>query len=108
MLIKFENFGAFLFWLLRRENVLTRDILNEFYCKSERILLDSPSLERNWAQYIGRVLEKVVERLSNNKLQINWEREQWKKMQKYVPSFKLLQGCESAIGDDMQEMDQSK
>jgi hypothetical protein len=29
-------------------------------------------------------------------------------MQKYVPSFKLLQGCESAIGDDMQEMDQSK
>jgi hypothetical protein len=32
MLIKWEKFGAFLFWLLKRENILTGDILNEFYC----------------------------------------------------------------------------
>jgi hypothetical protein len=32
MLIKWENFGAFLFGLLRWENVLTGDAFNEFYC----------------------------------------------------------------------------
>jgi hypothetical protein len=32
MLIKYENFGAFLFWLLRQENFLTRDALNKSYC----------------------------------------------------------------------------
>jgi hypothetical protein len=32
MLTKWENFDAFLFWLLRQENVLTGDVLNEFYC----------------------------------------------------------------------------
>jgi hypothetical protein len=31
MLIQWENFGAFLSWLLRREIFLTGDILNEFY-----------------------------------------------------------------------------
>jgi hypothetical protein len=32
MLIKWENFGAFLSQLLRREIFLTGDFLNEFYC----------------------------------------------------------------------------
>jgi hypothetical protein len=32
MLIKWENFDAFLSWLLRWEIFLTRDFLNEFYC----------------------------------------------------------------------------
>jgi hypothetical protein len=32
MLIKWENFGAFLSWLLRWEIFLTGDFLNEFYC----------------------------------------------------------------------------
>jgi hypothetical protein len=32
MLIKLENFGAFLFRLLRWENILSGDVLNEFYC----------------------------------------------------------------------------
>jgi hypothetical protein len=38
MLIKWENFGAFLFWRLRRENVLTRDVLNEFYCTFDIVM----------------------------------------------------------------------
>jgi hypothetical protein len=32
MLIKWENFGAFLSRILTRENILARDMLNEFYC----------------------------------------------------------------------------
>jgi hypothetical protein len=32
MLIKWENFGAFLSWLLRQEIFLTGNFLNEFYC----------------------------------------------------------------------------
>jgi hypothetical protein len=32
MLIKWENAGAFLFHLLREENILTGDVLNKFYC----------------------------------------------------------------------------
>jgi hypothetical protein len=32
MLIKWENFGAFLSGLLRWEIFLTEDVLNEFYC----------------------------------------------------------------------------
>jgi hypothetical protein len=38
-LIKSENFGAFLSWLLRQENTLTRDVLNEFYCMSHYSML---------------------------------------------------------------------
>jgi hypothetical protein len=34
MLIKCENFGAFLSRLLRQEIFLTGDVLNEFYCIS--------------------------------------------------------------------------
>jgi hypothetical protein len=34
MLIKWENFGAFLSWLLRLEIFLTGDFLNKFYCTS--------------------------------------------------------------------------
>jgi hypothetical protein len=32
MLIKRENFGPFLSWILRWENFLTQDILDKFYC----------------------------------------------------------------------------
>ena len=32
MLIKWENFGAFLSWCLRWENILTGDIWSEFHC----------------------------------------------------------------------------
>jgi hypothetical protein len=32
MLIKWENFGAFLSWRLSRENILTGDVLSEFHC----------------------------------------------------------------------------
>jgi hypothetical protein len=32
MLIKWENFGAFLSWFVRWENILTGDVLNKFYC----------------------------------------------------------------------------
>jgi hypothetical protein len=39
MLIKWENFGAFLSLLLRLEIFLTGDILNEFYCTLIRILV---------------------------------------------------------------------
>jgi hypothetical protein len=34
ILIKWENFGAFLSWLLRREIFLTGDSINKFYCTS--------------------------------------------------------------------------
>jgi hypothetical protein len=34
MLIKWENFGAFLFGFLRWEHFLTRDVLNKFYRSS--------------------------------------------------------------------------
>jgi hypothetical protein len=53
-------------------------------------------------------MEKVTGRLSNNKLKITERGNSERKLQKCVPSFKLLPGCENAIGDDMQEMDQSK
>jgi hypothetical protein len=35
MLIKWENFGAFLSWLLKQEIFLTGDVLNKFYCIGE-------------------------------------------------------------------------
>jgi hypothetical protein len=44
MLIKWSNFGDILSWRLRRENILTGDVLNEFYCILMYVSVVNPDL----------------------------------------------------------------
>jgi hypothetical protein len=64
MLIKWENFGALLSWLLRQEIFLTRDLLNEFYSSWFFNKITSIAMfviMNKWKYFIPNVLQYYVE-----------------------------------------------
>jgi hypothetical protein len=71
MLIRWENFGAFLSWCLTQENILTRDVLNEFYCMyyclfSMHIIRHATNISWPWPAHAKLSPVPVLNRLWNN------------------------------------------